>query len=431
MGKGACISDATRVVDITWDQVKQHDKVEDKWIVINNNVYDISRWAKRHPGGARIISHYAGEDASEAWTAFHNDKDYVKKFMKPLQVGRIRDPNEPEIVHDFREIRQKAVDMGLFKVNVWFYIAHIAHILALEAVAYFVISSYGIGWVPYLIAAVILGTAQSQAGWSQHDYGHLSVFKSSKMNHIAHQFVIGHLKGASSHWWNFRHFQHHAKPNIVRKDPDINLPYVFLLGKVLPVQWALKKRGFAPYNWQQHYFFLVGPPLLLPTYFHFENIYFIVKRRDWGDMFWMLSFFVKHFALYGPIMGGWGAFWFYMFFRCLESHWFTWVTQMSHIPMDIDHDNGRDWLTMQLKSTCNVDPSLFNDWFTGHLNFQIEHHLFPTMPRHNYIKIKPLVESLCKKHKLNYQSKTLYAAFADIIRSLKSSGELWYEVYHS
>ena len=56
---------------------------------------------------------------------------------------------------------------------------------------------------------------QAQAGWLQHDFGHLSVFKSSWMNHLAHQFVQGGLKGASCYWWNIRHFQHHAKPNVV------------------------------------------------------------------------------------------------------------------------------------------------------------------------------------------------------------------------
>lgn len=41
--------------------------------------------------------------------------------------------------------------------------------------------------------------------------------------------------------------------------------------------------------------------------------------------------------------------------------------------------------------------------------------LFPTMPRHNLHKAAPLVKSLCKKHGLDYQSKTLFTAFADII----------------
>ena len=57
----------------------------------------------------------------------------------------------------------------------------------------------------------------------------------------------------------------------------------------------------------------------------------------------------------------------------MESHWFVWTTQMSHLPMDISRDQDEDWVTAQLKATCNVDQSWFNDWFSGHLNFQIEH----------------------------------------------------------
>jgi len=63
MGKGGPgVDSAERVY--TWDEVRQHDSTSDKWLVINNDVYNISEWAKRHPGGFRIISHYAGQDAS-------------------------------------------------------------------------------------------------------------------------------------------------------------------------------------------------------------------------------------------------------------------------------------------------------------------------------------------------------------------------------
>ena len=48
---------------------------------------------------------------------------------------------------------------------------------------------------------------------------------------------------------------------------------------------------------------------------------------------------------------------------------------MNHIPMEVDFEQEDDWVTMQLKSTCNVEQSAFNDWFSGHLNFQIEHQL--------------------------------------------------------
>jgi len=63
MGKGGLGSNSEQRV-YTWDDVRQHDSVSDKWIVINDDVYNITEWAKRHPGGFRVISHYAGQDAT-------------------------------------------------------------------------------------------------------------------------------------------------------------------------------------------------------------------------------------------------------------------------------------------------------------------------------------------------------------------------------
>lgn len=68
--------------------------------------------------------------------------------------------------------------------------------------------------------------------------------------------VCTFFQGASSHWWNFRHFQHHAKPNKLAKDPDVHMAYLFLMGDELPKEWGAKKKGFMPYNFQHSYFFI-------------------------------------------------------------------------------------------------------------------------------------------------------------------------------
>ena len=50
------------------------------------------------------------------------------------------------------------------------------------------------------------------------------------------------------------------------------------------------------------------------------------------------------------------------------------VTQSNHVVMDVSPDDPKaSWFRMQLHATCNIEKSYFNDWFTGHLNFQIEH----------------------------------------------------------
>jgi fatty acid desaturase len=82
------------------------------------------------------------------------------------------------------------------------------------------------------------------------------------VNKYIHLFFIGLIKGASSSWWIHLHNQHHAKPNVIDKDPDVRIEPVFVLGNVTPLKVAeknaKKKQKFLyPYN-VQHYLFPFG-----------------------------------------------------------------------------------------------------------------------------------------------------------------------------
>uniref|UniRef100_A0A673A6D3 acyl-CoA (8-3)-desaturase n=1 Tax=Sphaeramia orbicularis TaxID=375764 RepID=A0A673A6D3_9TELE len=380
----------------TWEEVQRHSHRNDQWLVIDRKVYNVTQWAKRHPGGFRVISHYAGEDATEAFKAFHHDGKFAQKFLRPLQIGELAatEPSQDHnknaaIVQDFHTLRAQAEDDGLFRVRPMFFCFYLGHILLLEALGWLTVWVWGTSWMLTLLCSIILATAQIQSSWLQHDFGHKSVFKTTHGNHIMQMFIMGHLKGASTNWWNHRHFQHHAKPNVFSKDPDVNMLHVFVVGAIQPVEYGIKKIKYMPYHRQHQYFFF--------------GMFFIELFRN-SKVIMSLEMF-------------------------LESHWFVWVTQMNHLPMDIDHEAHQDWLTMQLHATCNIEQSSFNDWFSGHLNFQIEHHLFPTMPRHNYYLVAPLVQALCEKHGIPYQVKTMRQGLADVLRSLKNSGELWLDAY--
>ena len=102
---------------------------------------------------------------------------------------------------------------------------------------------------------------------------------------------------------------------------------------------------------------------------------------------------------------------------------------MNHIVMEMDQEPYRDWFSSQLAATCNMEQFFFNSWFSGHLNFQIKHHFFPTMPWQNLPKVAPLVRSLCAKHSIEYLEKLLLQALQDIIGSLRKSGQLWLDAY--
>lgn len=434
-GEGATEREAP-LPTFRWEEIQKHNVRTDQWLVINRKIYNITKWANRHPGGRRVIGHYAGEDATDPFRAFHRDLDFVGKFLKPLLVGELA-PEESsqdrgknsQIIEDFRILRKTAEDMNLFKSNHLFFLLILAHVIVMEIIAWLIVSYFGNDWITTMIASVILATCQIQAGWLQHDFGHLSVYKKSQWNHLAHKFVIGHMKGASSDWWNHRHFQHHAKTNVFRKDPDVNTLHTFVLGEWQPVEYGKKKLKYLPYNHQHQYFFLIGPALLIPVYFQYQIIMSMIVYKKWADLAWAISYYVRFFITFVPYYGFLGSILLLTFVRFLESHWFVWVTQMNHIVMDINEDPYRDWFSNQLATTCNVEQSAFNDWFSGHLNFQIEHHLFPTMPRHNLYKVAPLVKSLCAKHGIQYQVKPLLTALQDIIRSLKKSGDLWLDAY--
>jgi fatty acid desaturase len=73
---------------------------------------------------------------------------------------------------------------------------------------------------------------------------------------------------------------------------------------------------------------------------------------------------------------------------------------------------------VQVASTRNIEANMFNDWFTGGLNRQIEHHLFPTMPRHNLNKISSHVRALCEKHGLVYEDLNITLGTYRVVEAL-------------
>uniref|UniRef100_A0A452G958 Cytochrome b5 heme-binding domain-containing protein n=1 Tax=Capra hircus TaxID=9925 RepID=A0A452G958_CAPHI len=405
----------------TWQEIQRHNLKTDQWLVINRKVYDVTGWADRHPGGRQVLKHYAGEDATDVFRAMHPDPDIVRLYLKPLLIGELA-PEEPNqernknsrLVEDFQELRRTLETLNMFNANLGFFFLHLAQILILEALAWVIVWHFGSGWLITIFISFLLMVAQAQGLFLQHDMGHLSIFKKSKWNLLMQKFVMGHLKGLSSKWWNHRHSLHHVKTNIYPKDPDIDTGPLFVLGDLQPVEYGKNRIKFFDYE-KQHLIFCLGDL----TFKHF----FL------QDIAWAISFYIRYFITFGPFCGIFGTMMLIYLVKFLESPWIAYVTQMSHIPMKISKEEKRDWFSSQVLATCNAEHSFFNDWFTGHLNFQIEHHLFPTMPRHNYHKVAPLVKSLCAKHGLPYVNKPMLKAFGDILRALKKYGALWKEAY--
>jgi len=77
---------------ITLDELKQHNKPGDAWLGIGGEVYNVSKFAQMHPGGAKILEQVAGNDVTEEFFSLHR-KDVLVKYNR-LKVATLTDANE-------------------------------------------------------------------------------------------------------------------------------------------------------------------------------------------------------------------------------------------------------------------------------------------------------------------------------------------------
>ncbi|KAF5731760.1 hypothetical protein HS088_TW18G00445 [Tripterygium wilfordii] len=106
------------------------------------------------------------------------------------------------------------------------------------------------------------------------------------------------------------------------------------------------------------------------------------------------------------------------------------VTSVQHLQFCLNHfsanvyvgpPSGNDWFEKQTGGTVDISCSPYMDCFFGGLQFQLEHHLFPRLPRCHLRKISPLVQDLCKKHNLPYRSVSFWEANKWTIRTLRTA----------
>ena len=176
----------------------------------------------------------------EVFYAFHKELDRVHKQSKLYHIGKLKtdfvsSSKEAEIKKDFYELKQLAIKMDLFTPSYCFFLLHGLHIILLHIMGYVILWNYSNTWMGILISFACLVTAQGQAGWTQHDYGHSSLFAKPKMNRRLQGLFLGIIKGGSPEWWSHMHNQHHAKPNVIDKDPDVRMDPLFALGDTQPV----------------------------------------------------------------------------------------------------------------------------------------------------------------------------------------------------
>ncbi|WCJ22681.1 Delta(8)-fatty-acid desaturase [Euphorbia peplus] len=416
---------------VTSEEVKKHNKPGDIWISIQGKVYDVSDWAKSHPGGEIPLLNLAGQDVTDAFIAYH--PGIAWSYLDNLFTGfYLQDFRVSDVSKDYRKLHSEFVKLGLFEKK-----GHIAMYALTSVAVMFAVVVYAVlcceGFAAHLGGAVVLGMMWIQAAYIGHDSGHYQVMFSKDVNRIVQLLAGNCLTGISIAWWKWTHNAHHIACNSLDYDPDLQHIPVFAVSTRLfdsiTSCFYERKMNFDPLA----RFFI--------SYQHWTYYPIMcVARVNLFVQTFLLLFSSRKIPDRALNLMGISVFW--VWFPLLVSYLPNWpervvfvltafaVCSLQHVQFTLNHfaadhyvgpPKGNDWFEKQSAGTLDISCSPWMDWMYGGLQFQLEHHLFPRLPRCQLRKVSPVVQELCKKHNLPYRSLTFFEANCRTISLLRAA----------
>ncbi len=315
------------------------------------------------------------------------------------------------------EIRER----GLLRRRYAYYWSRMTAAVGAFAGVWVAVLLMGSSWYQLLLAAA-LGVVMAQLGFLGHDAAHRQMFHSGTWNTWASRTMAG-LAGLSHAWWRGKHNTHHAAPNQVRRDPDIAPGYVAFTPE------ALAQRRTPLTRWlgrHQGWFFF--PLLTLEGLnLHVSSVQPAFakgtarpQRIEAALVAVRLAAYVAVLLLVLPLGMA-------VAFVAVQSAvfgvWLGGSFAPNHTGMPIVPVTARiDFLRRQVLMSRNVRGGPWVDFAMGGLNYQIEHHLFPSMPRPNLRHARPHVRAYCAAHDVGYAEVGLFEAYRVIVGYLNNVG---------
>lgn len=281
-----------------------------------------------------------------------------------------------------------------------------------------------------MTTAVVLALLMTQIAFLGHDAAHRQIFVSGKWNEWVSLVVINLFAGMGLEWWQRKHNKHHAAPNKLDADPDIASGVLAFTPQAAAARTNRVSRWLAT---KQGYFFF--PLLLLEGLnLHVQGIKRVVGRakvkRRWVELSFisvrLLSYVTLVFLVLTPGKAAafigiqLAVFGLYMGLSFAPNH-----IGMPIVPPTLKFD----FLRRQVLMSRNVSGGRWVDTFMGGLNFQVEHHLFPSMARPNLRKVAPVVREYCEHLGVKYTETSIvqsYRAVASYINRVGRGGlDVW------
>lgn len=320
----------------------------------------------------------------------------------------------------YADLKRRVQQAGLLDRQPRYYTLKIVGTLALLFPSVIVLLTVGNLWVQ-LVNAVYLAAVSAQIAFLGHDVGHRQVVHAGRFCSVL-ELVFGNvLTGVSSTWWLAKHNLHHSHPNRAGHDPDITLPVVAFSAKRARAMNRMQQL-VVRHQHELFVFMLLFEGLVL----RISSIQYLLLRRGGR---WALELLLL--ALY---FGGYG----WLVFHQLGLYpglAFVAVNQMAfglymgsvfapnHKGMPVfEAGEDVDFLLEQVLTSRNVDPSPAVDFLFGGLNYQIEHHLFPTLARNRLRDAQTVVREFCSELSIPYCQTSVVRSYRVIWSHLRTVG---------
>jgi len=339
---------------------------------------------------------------------FHSDAAMGMVTRLPQSKSAVPQlPPPTEATYAFRELRKQLVADGWYKPHVWGEAKKLLPWLAATA-AGVKLARTATGPLQTLAAVTLLACGNTLSGWLAHDYVHGRSRWSSFMRPFGE--LIG---GMSTTWWSNKHNMHHALTNEVGYDEDIALDPFLNLWAPDPSRDVNKWRKFQHVYWPL-------PFSILFLYWRFDSIKYVLQAKKWGEA----ARLAAHWALYAAMVpvgtlfsSGW-----------LSGFLTATIVTVTHQSEEIffgDTLRKYDFIEAQFRSTRNAkcnNPISHILW--GGMQWQLEHHIFPTMPRYKYPAVSKVLQKFADEHGLDYRISGEFEIIKENVDLLERIGSM-------
>ncbi|MET9605937.1 acyl-CoA desaturase [Streptomyces sp. NPDC006512] len=329
-------------------------------------------------------------------------------------------PARPDPGSDFARLSKKVQAAGLMGRRPGYYALRTATVSALYAAGWTAFVLIGDSWWT-LLAAGLLAFVFGQVALLAHDIAHRQVFRLRKASERSGRLAGNLGIGMGYGWWQDKHTRHHANPNHEDLDPDLD-PDILVWTR----DQARAAKGL-PRFLGRHQAFLFFPLLTLEGFnLHVSGIRSLadesLKHRAWEGTLLFAHIAAYLGALFLVLPPG-KAIVFLIVHQCLFGIYLGSVFAPNHKGMPTLRGTDRpDFLRRQVLTSRDVRGGPLTDIVLGGLNYQIEHHLFPSMPSPHLRRAQALVRGHCQELGISYLETSLIDSYRQTLASLHDAG---------